>query len=159
MAMWSPSLDLWEFVVRAAIVYFALMVLIRLSGKRTVGEFTPFDILVVLLISESTQGALTSGDQSVVGTLIVCATLVALNYGIAFLGARFRAVDRLVEGEPVVLVRHGQVFERVLRRNNLPRTDLDEALRREGLTDVGDAELVVLETDGGISVIAKRDRQ
>lgn len=156
--MWTVSLPLWEFVVRAAIIYFALMLLLRLSGKRTLGEFTSFDMVVVLLIGESTQGALTAGDQSVIGALVVCATLIGLNVLIAFLGTRFRSLDRLVQGEPVVLLRNGQVFEKVLRRNNLPRSDLEEALRESGVEDPSGAALAILEVDGEISVIKADDK-
>jgi hypothetical protein len=107
--MWSLSMHAAEFVARAVLVYFAIMLLVRLSGKRTIGEFTAFDMVVVLLIGEATQGALTGGDESVGGALIVCATLVLLNYGTAFLGSRFALFDKLIEGEPVVLVRHGRL--------------------------------------------------
>lgn len=156
--MWTMALPLWEFVVRAALVYFALMLLLRLSGKRTLGEFTSFDMVVVLLIGESTQGALTANDQSVTGALLVCATLISLNVLIAFLGTRFRGLDRLVQGEPVVLLRNGQVFETVLRRNNLPRSDLEEAWRENGVESPAGAALAILEVDGEISVIKAKDK-
>jgi uncharacterized membrane protein YcaP (DUF421 family) len=155
--MWSLSMHAAEFVARAVLVYFAIMLLVRLSGKRTIGEFTAFDMVVVLLIGEATQGALTGGDESVGGALIVCATLVLLNYGTAFLGSRFALFDKLIEGEPVVLVRHGRVFRQSLRRNNLPESDLAEALRRNGVLDVEDVELAVLETDGTISVVKRSE--
>ncbi len=78
----------WQLVARAVIVYIVLMVLARLSGKRTVGEFTPFDLVVVLLISEATQGALTGSDHSVPGGLLLAATLIGVNYGVGFASAR-----------------------------------------------------------------------
>jgi uncharacterized membrane protein YcaP (DUF421 family) len=154
--MWTPSLPAWEFVLRGTIVYFAIMVLIRISGKRTVGEFTPFDLIVVLLIGEATQGALTAGDETVTGALIVCATMVGLNFLIAFASTRSKLVDRLIEGEPVVLIRNGRVFRQAMRRNHLPENDLDEALRRHGVANRSDVALAMLETDGDISVV-KRD--
>jgi uncharacterized membrane protein YcaP (DUF421 family) len=145
----------WELVLRAVIVYFAVMLLIRMSGKRTIGEFTPFDMVVLLLVAESTQGALIGNDGSIAGGLIVCATLIGLNFLIGFLSARFRFVDRLVEGEPVVLIRHGQVFSRALRRHNLPQSDLDEALRRNGIATAAEVDLAMLENDGKISVVRR----
>lgn len=151
--MWDASLPPWEFVVRAIIVYFSIMLLLRVSGKRTLGEFTAFDMLVVLLIGESTQGALTAGDQSLIGALLVCATLMGLNLLVAFLGSRYRKLDRLVQGEPVVLLRNGIVLERALKRNNLPRSDLDEALREHGVLEPSEVALAILEVDGEISVI------
>lgn len=154
--MFSPDVSVWEFFARAVIVYFAIMLLVRLSGKRTVGEFTPFDLVVVILIGESTQGALTGGDESVVGALLVSATLIALNYAIGFVTTRSKIADKLVEGEAVLLMRDGEVLVDALRRNNIPESDLDEALREEGVDDRGAVKRAFLETDGTISVIRKK---
>jgi uncharacterized membrane protein YcaP (DUF421 family) len=118
--MFDLSLPWWQFIVRGALVYLALMLFLRFSGKRTVGEFTPFDLLVVILVGETAQGALTGGDESVLGALIVAATLVSLNYLIGFASARSQLIDKLVEGEPVVIVRNGRVLKEVMRRNNSP---------------------------------------
>src|SRR5688500_6980674 len=90
----------WQLIARAVIVYIVLMILVRLSGKRTVGEFTPFDLVVVLLIAEASQGALTGGDNSIPGGLVLAATLIAINYGVGFVSARSQRFDALVEGEP-----------------------------------------------------------
>lgn len=154
--MFDLSLPWWEFIARAAIVYAVLLVLVRISGKRTVGEFTPFDLLVVMLLAESTQGALVGGDESVGGSLIVAATLIAMNYAVGFASARSKAVDRVVEGEPVVLLRNGRVLTDALKRNNVPLSDLDESLRRSGITEHSKVEVAMLETNGDITVIRKR---
>ncbi len=154
--MFSTDVSLWEFVARAALVYFAIMVLVRISGKRTVGEFTPFDLVVVILIGESTQGALTGGDESVIGALIVSATLIAMNYTVGFITARSKLADRIVEGEAVLLVRDGRVLSDALKRNNVPESDLDEALRAEGVAERSEVRRAFLETDGTISVIKKK---
>lgn len=151
--MFSTDVTIWEFIARAALVYFAIMVLVRISGKRTVGEFTPFDLVVVILIGESTQGALTGGDESVVGALVVSATLITLNYAIGFTTTRWKAVDKLIEGEAVLLMRDGKVITEALKRNNIPDSDLDEALREEGITERREVRRAFLETDGTISVI------
>ncbi|MDC8014403.1 DUF421 domain-containing protein [Tahibacter soli] len=153
--MFSLSLPWWEFMARGAIVYVCILFLVRLSGKRTVGEFTPFDLVVVILIGESTQGAMTGGDESVLGAPIVAATLIALNMALGFLSARSKTVDRLLEGEPVLLVREGTVLQRALRANNLPPSDLEEAVRKAGLSSVEDVALGVLETNGEITIVPK----
>ena len=153
--MFDLSLPWWQFIVRGALVYLALMLFLRCSGKRTVGEFTPFDLLVVILVGETAQGALTGGDESVLGALIVAATLVALNYLIGFASARSQLIDKLVEGEPVVIVRNGRVLKEVMRRNNLPQTDLEEAMRKSQVTDPSDVAIAMLETNGEITVIKK----
>lgn len=148
----------WQLVTRAAIVYIVLMVLVRLSGKRTVGEFTPFDLVVVLLIAEASQGALTGGDESVSGGLLLAATLIAINYGVGFVSARSQRFDSLVEGDPVTLIRNGRRDEHALRRNNIPVSDLEEALRKSGITSEQDVRLAILETDGVITIVRRRNR-
>jgi len=153
--MFELALPWWEFVARAALVYAALLVLVRLSGKRTVGEFTPFDLVVVILLGESTQGAMVGADVSVPGSLIVATTLIALNYALGFVTARSRRIDRLVEGEPVVVMRNGRMLSHALRRNNVPESDLEEALRKQGVSAHEDVELAILETNGEITVLKR----
>lgn len=151
--MFTPDEPLWQLVARAAIVYIVLMVLVRLSGKRTVGEFTAFDLVVVMLIAEAAQGALTGADESVSGGLVLAATLIAINYGVGYLSTRSRRFDSLVEGDPVVLIRNGRRDEKALLKNNIPASDLEESLRKAGFTSDQDVRLDILETDGEITVI------
>ena len=146
----------WHLVVRAVVVFVALMILVRLSGKRTVGEFTPFDLVVVLLIAEAAQGALTGGEESLPGGLILATTLIAINYGVGFLSARNQWFDKLVEGEPVVLVHQGRRLDQALRRNNVPVSDLEEAIRKAGFGHDKEVGLAILETDGEITVLPRR---
>jgi uncharacterized membrane protein YcaP (DUF421 family) len=153
--MFTLSLPWWEFIARGAIVYVIILFLVRLSGKRTVGEFTPFDLVVVILIGESTQGALTGGDESVIGAPIVAATLIALNYLMGFLSARSKKVDHLLEGEPVLVVRDGTLLDHALRANNLPVSDVVEAVRKQGLRSVKQVALGVLETNGELTIVPK----
>ena len=157
--MFELSLPWWEFIARAAIVYIALLAFLRLSGKRSVGEFTPFDFVVLILLSESAQGALTGGDASVPGALLLVATLVGLNYLVGALSARFKSVDRLVEGEPVVLVRHGKILHAALTRENVPISDLEESFRKNGLIDASNVELAMLETNGEITVVQRKSAE
>lgn len=157
--MWITDAPWWEYFLRGALVYVALMLLIRLSGKRTVGEFTPFDLVVVILVGESTQGALVGSDQSVTGGLLAATTLVFLNYLVAFFSARSRRFDRVIEGEPVVLVRHGVVRDVAMKKNHIPRSDLDEAIRGAELTDVREVELGMLETNGRITIVPRDENR
>lgn len=149
--MFAPDLPIWELLARAGIVYVALLVFLRLSGKRTIGEFSPFDVLVMLLLSEAAQGALTGGDESVGGGLLVVATLIALNWLVAFVSARSRTAEKLIEGQPVVLIRDGRLVDGVLARNNLPEGEVDEAMRAAGIRRRSDVQLALLEPDGEIS--------
>ena len=155
--LFELSMPWWHFVLRACVVYVLVMVLVRLSGKRAVGQFTPFDLVMLILIGNAVQNGINGGDNSLTGAAIMATTLIALNYGVAFVTSRSRRVEKFVEGEPVVLARNGKLFEGVLRRELISRQDFREALRMNGVEDVSEVELALLETNGSISVVKKRD--
>lgn len=148
----------WHFVLRAGVVYGLVMILVRASGKRAVGQFTPFDLILLILIGNAVQNGINGGDNSLTGAGIMATTLIALNYLVAFLTSRSKHVEQLVEGVPVVLARDGRVFESVLRRELVSRDDFKEALRMQGLDDVADVQLALLETNGSISVVPRERR-
>lgn len=152
--MLDMQLPWYEFVLRATVVYGLLLVMVRLSGKRTLGQFTPFDLLVVMLLSESVSNALTGGDQSLAGGLIAAATLIVLNLVLAFASARSRTMERLTEGAPVLVARDGVVFDDVMRANHVSRGDLEKALR-EADCALAELKCAFLENDGAISVLKK----
>jgi uncharacterized membrane protein YcaP (DUF421 family) len=149
--MFELNLPLWQFPVRALLVYLAVLLMIRLSGKRTIGEFSPFDVVVLLLIAEAAQGSMTGNDTSLQGGLLVMAVLIALNYLVAWLSTRSRRMELLLQGGPVVLIRNGEIDFAVLRRQNVPIGDVEEAMRSHGIRRCADVELAVLEPNGGIS--------
>lgn len=150
--MFDLNLPWWEYVVRGAATYAALLIMMRLSGKRTIGQFTPFDLLVVMLLSESVSPGLTGGDDSLAGGLIVVLTLVALNVGIAFITARSRKAADLVEGTAVLLGRDGKIFREALRRNHVAESDLEQALR-EADCPLEKMKYAFLEADGKITIL------
>lgn len=150
--MFELSIAWWELPARAAIVYSVLLVLMRLSGKRTVGQFTPFDLLVVMLLSESVSAGLSGGDNSVTGGLLAAATLIALNVLVALTTARSAKLQALAEGTPVLIGRDGHIFEQTLRKHHVPMMDMERALR-EADCDLKDMKYAFLEADGGISVL------
>ena len=145
----------WQFVLRASAMYLLVMVLIRVSGKRAVGQFTPFDLVLLILIGNAVQNGINGGDNSMTGALIMATTLVALNYGVAWVTARNRRAEILVEGVPVVLARNGKLFKSVLLRVLVSTSDFDEALRLNGVESLDEVQLALLETNGSISVISK----
>ncbi len=145
----------WHFVLRACVVYVLVMVLVRVSGKRAVGQFTPFDLVLLILIGNAVQNGINGGDNSLTGAAIMATTLIALNYVVAWQTSRSRTVERWVEGEPVVLARDGKVFRQVLRRELVSHDDFAEALRMNNIDDIGDVRLALLETNGRISVIPR----
>ena len=155
--LFQLSAPWWHFVLRACAIYALVMVLVRVSGKRAVGQFTPFDLVLLILIGNAVQNGINGGDNSLTGAAIMATTLIALNYGIAFVTSRNRKVEKFVEGVPVVLARNGKLFDHVLRRELVSREDFREALRMNGVEDVSEVELALLETNGSISVVKKRD--
>lgn len=149
------SLPWWEFILRGAIVFCVLLLMVRVSGRRTVGQFTPFDLLVVMLLSEAVSNSLTGGDDSVAGGLIVAATLVALNVGAAYLSSHSPTMSDLLDGSPVLLGRNGKMFDKVLKQCRLSDTDVNEALR-EADCKMDEMEYAFLEADGNITIQKKR---
>jgi uncharacterized membrane protein YcaP (DUF421 family) len=149
----------WEIVLRGTVVYFALMLLLRLAGKRTVGQFTPFDLLVLVLLGDAVQGAMIAGDESLVGGLVLALTLLGWNRLVGFITARSDTVARVVEGKADILARNGEVDHRALRDADLTLDDLEEAMREQGCPAVGEIRLAVLERDGRISILQQGKAQ
>jgi uncharacterized membrane protein YcaP (DUF421 family) len=154
-ALFAMSMPWWEFVLRACAVYFVLLVLIRISGKRTMGQFTSFDMLLIVLLGNAVQNALLGSDTSVAGGVLLAATLIGLNWLIGFVTARSSRVERLFEGEPVVIARDGKVFRRVLQRELVSRADFETALREAGGDDIAQVKLALLETNGHITLLLR----
>ena len=155
--LFELAMPWWEFVLRAVVVYFILLFMLRLSGKRTVGQFTPFDLLVVVLLGTAVQNSLIGQDYSLLGGLLLATTLIGCNWVVGFVSARSKRLERAIQGGPVLLARDGTVFEQVLRAENISRNDLNEALRDHGLQDPSQAALVTLEVDGTITVVPLKD--
>ncbi len=136
--MWNLDVEWPELVLRGVLVYLALLCMLRVSGKRTVGQFTPFDLLVIMLLSEAASNSMTGGDDSLPGGLLVCAVLMALNAAAGFLSARSRTVEAVLEGEAVLVARDGQVFRDALRRHRVSRSDWGKSTARGRLRRAGD---------------------
>ena len=130
--LFQLSAPWWHFVLRAGVVYLLVMLLMRVSGKRAVGQFTPFDLVLLILIGNAVQNGLNGGDNSLTGAGIMATTLIVLNYAVAFASSRSHKAERLVEGVPVVLARDGRLFEQVLRRQLVSDADFHKALRQRG---------------------------
>lgn len=153
--LFELSIPWWEIVLRGTVVYFVLLVLLRLSGKRTVGQFTPFDLLVLVLLGDAMQGSMIAGDQSLPGGIILVVTLLGWNKIVGWLTSRSRRLERAVEGKPVVLARNGHVYGDALDRCNLNIDDLQEAMRNADCGSISRIRMAMLEKDGKISVVTK----
>src|SRR5687767_7074334 len=143
-----------DAILRGASVYLILLVILRLSGRRTLGETTSFDFVLLLIIAETTQQALLGDDFSVTNALLLITTLVGIDIVISYLKTRFDMVDRIVDGLPMVIVEHGQPLRERLKKSRLDEHDILAAARRlQGLERMEQIKYAVLETDGGISII------
>jgi uncharacterized membrane protein YcaP (DUF421 family) len=157
--MWDIGLPhWWEFVARAAIVYAFLLVLLRLSGKRQVGQLAPFDLVLLLVLSNAVQNSMNGGDNSVTGGLILATTLVALNAAVGWLAYKSRRVEALVEGRPIIVIHDGHVDLAALRKLQMTRHELDSALREEGCAGPAEVRFAVMENNGQLTVIARRPK-
>ena len=153
--MWTLSLPWWEFIVRGVIVYVFLLILIRMTGKRQVGQLAPFDLILLLVLSNAVQNAMNGGDNSVGGGLISAVTLVLLNYVIGMATYRSKTLEALIEGRPDVLIHNGTLYPAVMKRAKLTHHELNAALRQAGCVCIEDVHTAVLENNGAISVVPK----
>jgi uncharacterized membrane protein YcaP (DUF421 family) len=138
---------------RTAVVYGVVLLGMRLSGKREVGQMTPFDLTLLLLISNAVQNAMTGPDNSLLGGIVAAATLLLLNYLVAEVSGGNRRFRKFVQGQPSLLVHDGQVIESHLAKEHVSMDELQQALREHGIASYHDVALAVLEVDGSISCL------
>lgn len=154
--LFELSAPWWEFVLRAVAVYVVVLLMLRIVGKRTVGQYTPFDLVVVVLLGTAVQNSLIGDDISLIGGLLLAATLLALNWLVGMLSAHSPRFDRLIEGCPVILARDGEIYSDQLRRQCLAGEDFEIAMRKADCRSVDDIHLAVLETSGEITILKRR---
>ena len=150
--MLTLSMPWWQLALRAAIVYVVLLVLLRLSGKHTLGELSVFDLIVVIVIGSAVRTSMLGDDKSLLGGLIVLAVLLLLDYVSTWLSSRSRHVDRAIQGRPVLLARDGVVFDEVLKRCKVPQSNFDSALRKAGCGHADEIHQAMLEPNGSITI-------
>ena len=140
-------------IARTLIVYLVILVGLRLSGKREIGQMTVFDLVVLLLLANAVQNAMVGPDTTVLGGIIAAMVLLLVNALVARLRLTWPGLRRLVEGTPTILVLHGEVVAQHMRREGIDNESLLAALREHGISDVSEVEMAVLEIDGSISVV------
>ena len=154
--MLNMSIPWWEIVVRSLVVYVFLLLILRITGKRQVGQLAPFDLVLLLVLSNAVQNSMNGGDNSLVGGLISATTLIALNYTIGFATFRSKRLEALIEGRPQVLIHNGRLFQDVMAGSQLTHHELEAALRQAGCANIGDCHSAILENNGSISVVQKK---
>ena len=149
--MFDLSTGIGELILRAAIVYCFLFALLRFGGKKHVGQLAPFDLIVLLILSETVQGSMVADDKSLIGGLISATVLIAIAHIVNTVTFHSKTAERFFEGFPRVLVRHGHVKREMLRKEHITQSELVEALRREGCASLTNVRFAVLENDGTIT--------
>lgn len=151
--MWQLAISPLELVARAAMVYLLFLAALRIFGKRELGQFTLFDLALVLLAANALQPAITGPDASIPGAAIIVATIFSLNRLVAVARRRIPLVRRLLDFPATVVGRDGAWLPEALEHEELDDEDLEAALREHGLSSVSEMALAVLEHDGSISIV------
>ena len=147
-------------VFRALLVYVLLFIILRMAGKRTLGEMTAFDLVLLLIISEAVQNALLNGDHSITGSMLVVLTLVFTDVMVSLGTNQYRFFDSVINGIPLIILENGKPLRDRMRKARLQEDDILEAARKtQGLERMEQIKYAVLETDGSISIIPFEGKQ
>ncbi len=146
-----PGVSIAEKVVRSVLVYGFLIVLLRVAGKRTLGQLTSFDLVVLLLLSNTVQNAIIGNDNSLVGGLLGAVVLIAANYVVVRLLYNHRKAERAIEGSTSILMHHGKFIDGNMKRNLITRAELESAARKQGIGRMADVRVARLETEGALT--------
>jgi uncharacterized membrane protein YcaP (DUF421 family) len=155
--MWQLGTPALELVARTILIYLLFFGALRVFGKREVGQFTLFDLALVLLAANALQPALTGPDQSIPGAAVIVVTMFVFNRGVSELRERVPILQRLLEFDPTVIGRNGRWLTAAMDRQGLDLEDVQTALREHGLDRVDQMKLATLEEDGSISIVGKDD--
>jgi uncharacterized membrane protein YcaP (DUF421 family) len=150
--MLNMAIPWWEFVVRGVIVYSFLILILRVTGKRQIGQLAPFDLVLLLVLSNSVQNSMNGGDNSLVGGLISAVTLIVCNYLVSYGTFKSKTVELIIEGRPEVLIHDGKLFPEVMEQAKLTHHELMAALRAGGCASVEEVHYAILENNGQITV-------
>lgn len=143
-----------DAILRGATIYFVLLIIIRLSGRRTLGETTTFDLVLLLIIAETTQQALLGDDFSITNSVLLITTLIGIDIAISYLKIRFQFADKILDGVPMIIVENGRPLRQRLQKSRMDERDVMSAARRlRGLERMDQIKYAILEADGSISII------
>ncbi len=151
--------DLPDVALRTAVIYVVLVVLLRVGGKREIGQLSIFELVVLLVISDAVQNSMVGSNSTLWGGIVAAVVLFGLDRALRVVTDRSRAVRNVLEGEPSLLVRNGRECREAMRREGIDHDELHAALRAHGIANIADVRLAVLEIDGSISVIPRQGRR
>lgn len=150
--MWHVAFPIWQFVFRAAIVYFAVLFLLRLGGKRQIGQMGAGEFVAILLISNAVQNSMNGGDNSITGGIILAAVIIMSSVFVEWLTYRSRRWETIIQGRPTLLIHRGEILQHNLEKERLNVRELKAILRRQGIHDINEVAEAILESDGYVSV-------
>lgn len=153
--MFDLSVPWWEFVVRGVVVYLFLLVFLRLTGRRQIGQYDPFDLVLLLILSNAVQNSMNAGDNSLVGGLVSALTLIGCHMIVSQLAWRSPRLARWIDGAPKRLIEASQVDAETLRSERLTDDDVLAALRAAGCLHTHEVERATIETNGQITVVLR----
>src|SRR5215510_140828 len=159
-ALWRdlvhPDVSILEKMIRPILVYIFLVVSLRLAGKRELAQLNPFDLVVLLTLSNTVQNAIIGNDNSVLGGIIGAATLLTVNYIVVRFLYSHEALDRLIEGDPELLIENGKIRRNLLKKELITVNELEEAAHKQGFASLELVDCAVLEPGGSISFFGKQ---
>jgi uncharacterized membrane protein YcaP (DUF421 family) len=156
--MWELTTPWYELVLRGVSVFLVLLLMFRFFGKKHLGEMAAFDFVLLLIMGEAAQNALFSDEKSVLGGVIVVATLMTLTALMNVIAFYSKKAEKILEGTPKTLIHNGRMMEKVMKKEKITLSELLEALREQGVMRVKDVKLAMIEANGKISVIKKNER-
>lgn len=148
----NTELPVLNLMLRGAVVFFCVLVLLRISGKRQLGQMSASEFVAILLISNAVQNSMNGGDNSLVGGLILAAVLIALSWLVSWLTYRSVFLSSVLEGTPTLLIHHSRLLRTNLVKEKLNDSDLKVLLRKQGIHDFSTVKTAILEADGTLSV-------
>ena len=151
-----PDVSILEKIIRPILVYLFLIVSLRLAGKRELAQLNPFDLVVLMTLSNTVQNAIIGNDNSLLGGLIGAATLLGINYVVVRFLYTHETIERLVEGSPDVLIDNGQLLQEKLKKELITINELEEAAHKQGFASLEEIDRAILESGGTLTFIAKK---
>jgi uncharacterized membrane protein YcaP (DUF421 family) len=143
-----------DSVLRAAFIYFFLLIVFRIAGRRTLSEMTTFDFILLLIIGEATEPVLLGDDPSITHAVLVIITLLFINVGMSLIKSRSKTMEKLMDGVPTIIVEHGRLMQERMKTARVSRDDVMEAARRmHGIERLEQIKYAIVEVSGGITIV------
>lgn len=147
-----------DSVLRAAVMYLMLMILFKIAGRRSLADLNTFDFILLLIIGEATQQALLGDDFSITNSVLIIATLIAIDVGVSKIKQRSKRIAMVLDGGPTVIVENGQPLHRRMEKARITEADIMEAARsNQGIARMSDIRYAIIERNGTISIIPDKD--